>query len=714
MKTQDAFDALKAGSDIADRQFALLQAVAREVATRPESRMAKELVLRALEHRDTFTETQPILSSLVRETGLFPYLIDEPTQDILSIRDLLALEFHRPEALEDIIFHQEQAPVYHKLLAGKNVVLSAPTSFGKSKIIDAVIATRRFTNVVVIVPTLALLDETRRRLQGQFSAQYHIVGHPSQQPTDSRNIFTFTPERVVSYKENFPRIDFFALDEFYKIGGQSEEDRRVVSLNEAFYYLYKKHKAQFYMLGPNIREISLGASRRFDFEFISTDFQTVVADIIDVRAPTEEDRFRELVRICRDTEESTLIYCKSPARVNKVAKTLLDAGIQGIVDNTKLAADWLGCEFHPDWVLPWALRAGIAIHYGPLPRSIAHEMVRFFNSGRIQFLICTSTLIEGVNTKAKNVVIFDNGIANKKTLDYFTFNNIKGRSGRMFEHFVGRVFQFHEEPPPDDLPFVDFPLHSQGENTPEALLIQMDEEDLEEKARERIRATLEESPLPIQVLRENHGIEPKAQITLVEEILSDLDQYNTLLAWSNLPKREQLSACCDLIWKFWIGRGRNDVYSAEQLTLKLWWLGKGQSLAKRILNELEGDPRYAPKSPSEAVARVLRFDRNWASFDFPQYLMALDRIQKYIFTRENMQCGNYSYYASQVESLFLPKLCAALDEYGIPATLTMKCGFLHEAENVTNALHELTNADLHALALHPYEVELLESVRQGG
>ena len=136
MKTQDALNVFKKGSGIKDHQFELLQAVAREATADPESRIAKELVLRSLEHQDDFTETQPILSSLVRQTGLFPYLLDYP---VLGIRDLLALEFHRPEALENIIFHQEQAPIYHKLLAGKNVVLSAPTSFGKSKIIDALI-----------------------------------------------------------------------------------------------------------------------------------------------------------------------------------------------------------------------------------------------------------------------------------------------------------------------------------------------------------------------------------------------------------------------------------------------------------------------------------------------------------------------------------------------------------------------------------------------
>lgn len=706
MNTQDALKALKTGSGIAEHQFELLQAVAREVTADPESRIVQELVLRALEQQNAFTETQPILYSLVRQTGLFPYL-DYPG---LSIRDLLALEFHRPEDLEEIIFHQEQAPIYHKLLTGKNVVLSAPTSFGKSKIIDALIAKRQFTNVVVIVPTLALLDETRRRLQTQFSKQYNIVAHPSQQPAEGRNIFIFTPERVVSYKENFPKIDFFVLDEFYKIGGQSEEDRRVVALNEAFYFLYKKHNAQFYMLGPNIRAISEGANQRFNFEFISTDFQTVVADIINVHAPTEDERYRKLVDICRAVSEPTLIYCKSIPQVNSVAEMLLVSNIQGVAVDTELAADWLSHEFHPDWILPRALRAGIAIHYGPLPRSIAHEMVRFFNGDRIQFLVCTSTLIEGVNTKAKNVVIFDNKIAREK-LDYFTFNNIKGRSGRMFEHFVGRVFQFHEDPQPE-LPFIDFPLHSQDENTPESLLIQIDEEDLGEKARERIGITVEGSPLPIYVLRENHGIEPEAQIALAEEIIAGLRRYNTLLAWSKMPKYNQLGACCDLIWEFWIGRARNGVYSAKQLTFKLWQLRDHLPLPERIEIELGGDPQYAAKTPNEAVERILRFDRNWANFDFPQYLMALDRIQNYIFTMENMLCGDYSYYAGQVESLFLPELCAALDEYGIPATLATRCKFLREAETVSDALRKLSIVDLNKLDLHPYELELLESVRQ--
>jgi reverse gyrase len=50
-------------------------------------------------------------------------------------------------------------------MSGKNLAIIAPTSFGKSFIIDAFIALKQPKNTAIIVPTIALTDETRRRLQ---------------------------------------------------------------------------------------------------------------------------------------------------------------------------------------------------------------------------------------------------------------------------------------------------------------------------------------------------------------------------------------------------------------------------------------------------------------------------------------------------------------------------------------------------------------------
>ena len=57
----------------------------------------------------------------------------------------------------------------------------------------------------------------------------------------------------------------------------------------------------------------------------------------------------------------------------------------------------------------------------------------------LPILICTSTLIEGVNTAAKSVLIYDKAIANRN-YDFFTFSNIRGRAGRLGQHHVGKVY----------------------------------------------------------------------------------------------------------------------------------------------------------------------------------------------------------------------------------------------------------------------------------
>jgi len=152
------------------------------------------------------------------------------------------------------------------------------------------------------------------------------------------------------------------------------------------------------------------------------------------------------------------------------------------------------------------------MHHGKLPRSLAQFAVRAFNEDQLRVLVCTSTLIEGVNTKAKNVIIFDNKVARRK-FDYFTYNNIIGRSGRMFQHFVGRVFMFHE-PRADELPFVDVPVLSQPDDVPESLLVQMDDADLSQRSRDRLSDISEHDSLDTAIIRQSRGIDPRAQIGL--------------------------------------------------------------------------------------------------------------------------------------------------------------------------------------------------------
>ena len=91
---------------------------------------------------------------------------------------------------EEKVLHREQFRLLSSLLAGKNIAVSAPTSFGKSFVIDAFIKLRKPRNVAIIVPTIALTDETRRRIYKKFANEYNIIT-TTDIPLAERNIFIF-------------------------------------------------------------------------------------------------------------------------------------------------------------------------------------------------------------------------------------------------------------------------------------------------------------------------------------------------------------------------------------------------------------------------------------------------------------------------------------------------------------------------------------------
>lgn len=696
-------DALKSVEPVSD-PFRILQDVSLVVNDPRQEQLGRELVLRCLERREEFSSIDQILKSLTLAVGLYPYIENSN----MGVRDALAYEYHRPLNMEDdLVFHREQADVYRRLLAGDSIVLSAPTSFGKSRIIDAMIALGRFQNIAIVVPTIALIDETRRRLS-KFSELYKVISHLSQKPAE-RNLFVFTQERLIAYKE-LPRIDFFAIDEFYKLGGLEEEQDRKVALNHAFHLLLKQG-AQFYLLGPNIHELDTGSASKVDFHFVRTDFATVVAEHTRVRRTRNKaEKQSVLLDLCAELGEPTLIYCQSPNSVNQVARLLAEKLVEQNVPELKWARDWVSANYHPQWIYSQAIAHGVGIHHGRLPRALAQFAVRAFNKLQLRFLVCTSTLIEGVNTKAKNVVIYDNKVASKN-VDFFTFNNIKGRCGRMFEHFVGRVFLF-DDPPQQELPFVDFPLFKQDADTPESLLMQISQEDLSESAKERMKWITDQKLLSLETLRENSGISPIAQLALAVELKKT--GHEPRLVWSGFPTWEQLLFVCELFWKHFIESGRkHDVGSGKQLAFMISRLRDKKPIPERILQELLPS-KYAAKSPDEAVERVLLFDRNWAGFDFPRYLMAVSRIQADLYSKAGKPHGDYSFFASQVESHFGAPELTAMDEFGIPVQVGERILPLVQSDgDFDGVLHKLRHLEVSPLNLAPFETLILDEALAG-
>ena len=704
MKKEDLRKILRRKFSADADRFQIIKEVAMLVVT--EQSVGQEFVLRLLSRIEDFQGMETMIHSLVRQVGLFPYLEEEN----LSLKDTIAYEVHRPSGFkENIVFHHAQAEVYYTLLRGENVVLSAPTSFGKSLIIDSIIASQQHSNIFIIVPTIALIDETRKRLS-KFKDSYKIITHPSQS-FSQRNIFILTQERAIEIIPDV-NVDFFVIDEFYKLSPQKTDEERCHVLNQVFYMLVKKD-AQFYLLGPNIEQVTTSLLDNVKFKFIKTDYKTVVSERHQVNLKNGEDSIERLIDLSSSLEDPTLIFCQSPASANKVAKAFFNSNKFERTDENKDLADWLRSNYHSQWILPDCLEYGIGIHHGKIPRAIAQKCIKLFNEGKIRYLICTSTLIEGVNTKAKNVIVYDNKIAKTK-FDYFTFNNICGRSGRMFSHFIGHIYLFHE-PPVAELPLVDFPIFAQTDDTPEKLLINVDIEDLNESSKRKLNKYFEQDVLSQETLKKNSYIDLDKQLELASFIQSKLNRVYNLMKWEQYPTNEQLKSACRLIWNYFVS-SRKRIYgvsSGEQLHFRLNQFRGAKNIKNFIATIIEAEDVQTPDSINCAIELAFDIQRHWINYQFPRYLMSLGDIANDIFRKNNLPLCDYSYFASLVECYFMAPYVIPMDEYGLPIQISKKIGDMIEiSSNMDDALKQLSNFSPMQEQFSSIECEFIEEFKE--
>lgn len=219
---------------------------------------------------------------LIEAEGFYPYLEKESLL-IKSTSGAMRKEMSKSKNL-DFYLHDEQIRVKNLLDSDKNVIVSAPTSFGKSLLIEELVAEMKYNNIVIIQPTLALLDETRKKLK-KYDENYHIIVRTSQEPSiEKGNLFLLTAERVMEYFD-IPTIDLLIIDEFYKLSANRDDERSDV-LNNAFHMLLKRDNVKFYLLGPNIDKISEGFEEKYNAIFYKTNY-SLVEQLIEERFSSE-------------------------------------------------------------------------------------------------------------------------------------------------------------------------------------------------------------------------------------------------------------------------------------------------------------------------------------------------------------------------------------------------------------------------------------------
>lgn len=350
----------------------------------------------------------------------------------------------------NISLHPEQRKVLGLIEENRGLIFSAPTSFGKTFIVFEYICRMQPHNVVMIVPTLALIDEYKRKIIRQYKekfSDYNIylsIDPEKIYDFSKKNIFIVTHDRVIdeSVATLFESIDFLIIDEVYKLQKDSSNNR-VLILNIAYYNMVKRSE-KYVLLAPFISGVE-NLDKLDDIPaFYSTNFSPVVNDVKIYNIIDEKERnvYTDRILTSIPPQDNTLIYFPTAVAIDKFIEQvhIQDQSLE--LDDNPILKDfvsWARREVHPQWSIIKALEKGFLVHHGQLPLGIRMLELSLFNNpdSRFSRLICTSTLLEGVNTSAKNIIITKPCRSYNKTFDAFDFYNLVGRTGRLYQHYLG-------------------------------------------------------------------------------------------------------------------------------------------------------------------------------------------------------------------------------------------------------------------------------------
>lgn len=145
-----------------------------------------------------------------------------------------------------------------------------------------------------------------------------------------------------------------------------------------------------------------------------------------------------------------LVFCGQPRNANSVAKAYIEMiriktiskniKLENSTDYTKLnsyelASKVLGKD--SDTVL--YLSHGIGVHTGSLPQVVRKAIEQDYKNKKLELLVATNTLGQGVNLPIKTIIIHSVNIAQGQPVSNRDFWNIIGRAGRAGKETEGQV-----------------------------------------------------------------------------------------------------------------------------------------------------------------------------------------------------------------------------------------------------------------------------------
>jgi hypothetical protein len=316
-------------------------------------------------------------------------------------------------------------------------------------------------------------------------------------------------------------------------------------------------------------------------------------------------------------------------------------------------------NYDPNWKLTHLVRRRTGIHNGGLHRSLSQIQIRLFEEkSGLDNMVSTSSIIEGVNTSAENVVLWRNRNGQSKLTD-FSYKNIIGRGGRMFRHFIGKVYIL-DAPPSEEQTQLDITF-------PEEIFIDIDEnkyrEALTHEQMSNIIAFKQEmrdllGPALERILKEN--VFRSSDSNLIRKIA--LDMKRSPETWKGLS---YLNSDDPDRWERFL-------YKVVELKPGSWEVSHS-----KFVNFVKILPNNWKNSIPELIEELALHDidvdkffklERLVSYQLSAIMADINELQKVMLKSQ----VDILPFVSKLSHAFLPSVVFELEEYGLPRMISKK------------------------------------------
>ncbi|QLA16666.1 DEAD/DEAH box helicase [Desulfolutivibrio sulfoxidireducens] len=347
-----------------------------------------------------------------------------------------------------------QTELWEKLRQARWASATAPTAAGKTYLVLNWLLSefeRGICELVIfLAPTRALVSEIENELltlKKEFNVPNLRVGSIPLRDFADRSaptIVVFTQERLHLFFnacEMAPKVDITVVDEVQKLGdgtrGVILQDaiERVISANGDGRFVFLSPHAEnpskliedapenvetaIVPGGPPTVTQNLMLAKQIPYRptewtlsLAHADYQAEIGHFKLHDRPSGKGGNKRLSFIglaFGRNDKGTLIYANEQSEAEKFAQQIYDA--LGNEDGGPLdeeledLSNFCKTSIHNRFKLVHLVKRGVAFHYGNMPSLLRSEIERLFKTGKIRFLVCTSTLIEGVNLACRNIIV---------------------------------------------------------------------------------------------------------------------------------------------------------------------------------------------------------------------------------------------------------------------------------------------------------------------